>query len=440
MKIRGLIVAAVVLLALLGTLYWSGHRKSSEDKSTKSADAPPILKLDENSITRVELKKKDSEPIVLAKNAAGKWEISEPKKLAADQSTVTSAVSSLASLNSERLVEDHATDLKQYGLEHPALEVDVTEKDNKTQRVLVGDETPTGSAVYAMLGGDPRVYTLATYSKSGIDKSLNDLRDKRLITIDSSKISRVELLRNNQTVEFGRNKEDWQILQPKPLRADNFQVAELVRKLTDARMNLSGPDKAAQEAASAFARGTPVATAKITDQSGTQDLQVRKNKDTYYAKSSVVEGAYKVDADLGQAIDKGLDDFRDKKLFDLGYDDPTKIEMHNGAKAYFLTRNGADWWSNGKKMDPGSVEQFVAKLRDLAATKFVESGFTNPTIQIALTSDDGKRVENVSIAKSGDGYIGKRDGEPTLYYLDSSSIDAMQKSADEIKPLVPAAK
>ena len=406
MKIRSLIAAAVVLIALLGTLYWSSHRKTSED-ATKSADvAPLILKLDENSINRVEWKRKDSTPVVLSKSNAGAWEITEPKKFAVDQSTATSTVSSLASLNSQRLVEDHAADLKQYGLEHPALAVDVTEKDNQTQKLLLGDETPTGSAIYAMLSGDSRVFTVPSYTKTGIDKSLNDLRDKRLITIDSSKISRLELVRKNETIEFGRNKDDWQILKPKPLRADNFQVAELVRKLT----------------------------------SGTQDLQIRKNKDAYFAKSSVVEGAYKVDADLGKAVDKGLDEYREKKLFDFGYNDPSKIENHNGPKTYFLTRDGADWWSSGKKMDAASVEEFVGKLRDLAASKFVESGFASPTMQLSVTSEDGKRVDNVSIAKSGEGYIGKREGEPTLYYLDSSSIDALQKSADDIKPFAAPVK
>ena len=28
--------------------------------------------------------------------------------------------------------------------------------------------------------------------------------------------------------------------------------------------------------------------------------------------------------------------FRNKKLFDFGYDDPNKLELHDGAKAYFL--------------------------------------------------------------------------------------------------------
>lgn len=435
MKIRSLIVAAFVLLVLVGTLYWSEHRKPGDETAKASADTPPtILKLDEAAITKLELKKKDTEAIVLARNNSGAWQMAQPTLLNADQSTVSSALSTLSSLNSERLVDDKVSDLKQYGLDQPVLEVDITEKDNKAQKLLLGDETPAGSAVYAMLAGDARVFTIASYNKTSIDKSLNDLRDKRLLPVSPDKISRLELIRKNQSIEFGRNQDEWQILRPSPLRADSYQVGELAQKLSDARMDLTGSDQDLREAGSLFARAAPVATAKVTDQSGTQELQVRKNKDTYYAKSSAVEGTYKVDTNLGQALDKGLDDFRNKKLFDFGFSDTSKIEMHNGSKAYFLTKGGSDWWSNGKKMDAGSVQAYISNLRDLAASKFAESGFANPTIEITVTSDDGKRVEKVSVAKSGTNYIARRENEPTLYQLDSSAVDALQKAADDIKP------
>jgi hypothetical protein len=435
MKIRSLIVATLIFLALGGTLYWSEHRKPTDESAKVSADTPPaILKLDEPTINRLELKKKGAEPIVLARNTSGAWQIAQPKPFNADQNAVSGEISTLSSLNSERLVEDKPADLKQYGLDHPAVEVDITEKDNKTQRLLIGDDTPAGGAVYAMLAGDPRIFTMASYNKTSIDKSLNDLRDKRLLTVSADKIRRLELIRTNQEIEFGRNKDEWQILKPKPLRADSVQVGELVGKLTDARMDLSGTDKDLKDAASAFVRATSVATAKVTDQSGTQELQVRKNKDTYYAKSSVVDGAFKVDSSLGQALDKGLDDFRNKKIFDFGLNDPSKIEMHNGSKAFFLSRSGSDWWSNGKRMDPGGVQPYISDLRSLTASKFVESGFANPTIEVTVSSDDGKRVEKVSITKSASGYIASRENEPTLYQLDSSAVDALQKAADDIKP------
>jgi hypothetical protein len=440
MRLR-LILAAVILLLLTGALYWSEHRKPAEDTAKASGDvAPAILKLDEASITKLELKKKDTEPIVLTRNGSGAWQIIEPKPFAADQSPVSSAVSTLSSLNADRLVDEKASDLKQYGFDHPSLEVDVTEKNNKTQTLLVGDDTPTGSDVYAMVAGDPRVFTMASYKKTSIDKNLNDLRDKRLLTVEADKISRLEVDRKDQIVEFGRNKDEWQILKPRPLRADSVQVGELVGKLTDARMDLAGSDKDIAEAASAFAKAAPVATIKLTDQSGTQQLQIRKYKDTYYAKSTMVEGAYKVGSDLGQAVDKGLDDFRNKKLFDFGFSDPAKLEMHAGATAYFLMKGGSDWWSNGKKMDTAGVEDLVEKLRDLTAAKFVESGFANPTIEVTVTSADGKSVEKVSIAKSGGAYIAQRENDPTLYELDSSAVGGLEKAAGEMKPVTASAK
>jgi Domain of unknown function (DUF4340) len=436
MKFRNLILATVVLLALMGTLYWSDHRKPDENTAKASTDASPaILKLDSSAVTKLELKNKDAEPIVLDKNSSGAWQIDRPKPIPADQSTVSGAVSSLASLSSERLVEDKVSDEKQFGLDPPATEIDITEKDNKTQKLLMGDATPTGNALYAMLAGDPRLFTMPTYEKASIDKSLNDFRDKRLITIDSDKMSRIDLVRKNQEIEFGRRKDEWQILKPKPLRADDMQVGDLARTLANAHMNLNGSDAGGNGAGTDFAHATPVATAKVTDQSGTQELQIRKSKDIYYAKSSVTDGAYKVDANLGQALDKGLDDFRNKKIFDFGYDEPNKIEMHDGSKTYFLTKGGNDWWSgNGKKMDAETAESFISQLRDLSASKFVENGFSNPMIQLTVTSDGGKRVENVSIAKAGNAYIAKRGNDPTLYQLDSKSVDELGKSADGLKP------
>src|SRR5438046_1630466 len=122
MKIRGLTIATVVLAALAGTLYWSNRHKPDETTQA-SADTPPkILTLKEGDITKVDLKKK-TEDIVLAKDSGGKWQITSPQTLSADQSAVSSMISTLSSLSSDRLVEDKASDLNQYGLSQPTIEV-----------------------------------------------------------------------------------------------------------------------------------------------------------------------------------------------------------------------------------------------------------------------------------------------------------------------------
>jgi hypothetical protein len=438
MKMNSLLIAAIVLAALSGVLYWSNHRKPAEPAVKISADTPPkILTLAEADIAKVDIKKRSGDEVTLAKNDAGKWQIMGAKPLPADQNEVSSMLSTLSSLSSERLIEEKATNLADYGLAQPAVEVDVTEKDNKAQRVLIGDNTPAGNAVYVALAGDPRVFTLANSSKTSLDKSAKDLRDKRLLLFEQDKLSRVDLTAKKVDIEFGRNKDQWQIVKPKPLRADDSKVEELIRKLGDAKMDLSASDDDQKKAAAAYSSGTPVATAKVTDASGTEELQVRKNKEDYYAKSSAVEGVYKVGSDLGTALDKSVDDFRNKKLFDLGFTDPDKIELHDGAKSYFLTKGGSDWFSaDGKKVDAIGAEGFVEKVRDLAASKFADSGFISPVIEVTVTSNSGKTVEKVLIAKDGDHFVAKRDGEPALYQLDPVVVSGLEKAAEDMKPAV----
>ena len=443
MKNSGLIIAAVVLAALTGALYWSNRHPASENTTKASLDTPPkILSLKQEDISKVQIKRMGGEELDLVKGGAGKWQItSAPEPLGADQEAVGNLLSTVSSLNSDRLVDDKAADLSQYGLSQPSFEVDVTAKDAKTQKLFLGDTTPAGNAVFAKLEGDPRVFTVASYNKSSIDKTANDLRDKRLLTLDFDKLSQVELITKKQDITFGRNKQEWQIIKPRPLRADNFQVEEIVRKLREAKMDVSTADADAKKAAAAFASGTQVATAKLTDAAATQELQIRKSKNDYYAKSTVLPGIFKVPSDVGQGLDKNVDDFRNKKLFDFGFDDPGKVEIHDGAKAYFLTKGGQDWFSaDSKKMDAPSVQSLIDKIRELSASKFVDSGFTTPAIELTVTSNDGKRVEKVLISKSGDNYIAKRENEPALYQLDSSSVTDLQKFAADVKPAPVAAK
>src|SRR5258706_11648294 len=442
MKNSGLLIAAVVLAVLSGVLYWSNHHPASENTAKASIDTPPkILALKQEDISKIEIKKKGGEAVGLSKTSAGKWEITAPKPLGADQESVSSLLSSVSTLNSERLVDDKPTDLAQYGLAQPALEIGLTSKDAKPQKLLVGDDTPVGNAVFAKLDGDPRVFTIASYNKTSLDKSANDLRDKRLLTLDFDKLSQLELVTRKQDIQFGRNKQEWQIVKPKPSRADNFQVEEVVRKLREAKMGTASGDADARKAAAAFASATQVATAKLTDAASTQELQIRKSKDDYYAKSSAIPGIYKVPSDVGVGLDKNLDDFRNKKLFDFGYDDPNKVELHDGAKAYFLTKGGQDWWSaDSKKVDSPAVQTLIDKIRELSASKFVDSGFTAPVMELTVTSNDGKRVEKASISKSGDTYIAKRENDSSLYQLDSSAVTDLQKLAADVKPAPAAGK
>jgi hypothetical protein len=440
MRIRGLLVAVVLLAALGVGLYFSNREKAAE-AAKPPADAPPkILALTEGDITKVTLKKKGADETVLEK-ANGKWQITAPKPYPADQDTASQLVASTANVSGDRVVEDKASNLSAYGLNAPMLEVDITGKGGKVSKLKIGDDTPTNSGSYAIVDGDPRVFTVASYVKTGVDKSLNDLRDKRLLRFDQDKLSRVELIAKKQDIEFGRDKDQWQIVKPKPLRADGLQVDEMLRKLKDAKMDLTLSDDDAKKAAAAFASGTPVATVKLTDPSGTQEIEIHKNKDDYYAKSSVAPGVFKTTPELGAGVDKALDDFRNKKLFDFGFNDPGKIQMHANGKSFDFQKGGDDWFSNGKKMDSTSIQSFVDKLRDLAATKFLDTpSLGASTADITVVSNNGKLTEKLLIAKQGSDYVAQRQNEPAIYGLDTKTVDDLVQAASDVKPAPPVKK
>jgi hypothetical protein len=275
-----------------------------------------------------------------------------------------------------------------------------------------------------------------------VDKSLNDLRDKRLLTFDQDSLARVELDSKGQDIEFGKNNQgDWQVLKPGPYRADGLQVEELLRKLKDAKMDFSGSEDDRKKAATAFASAAPVATAKVTDKSGTEELQVRKaSSGDYYAKSSVADGVWKATSDLGDGLNKKVDDFRNKKLFDFGFDDPNKIDMHDGLKSYDFVRAGDKWFANGKEVDSVGIQSFIDKLRELSAVKFAESSFGAPSIDLGVVSKENKRTEKASFVKQGDGYLAKRDNEPTLYQLDAKTVQDLETAAAGVKPAAPPKK
>jgi uncharacterized protein DUF4340 len=300
MKFRGLIVAVIVLAALAGVLYWSQHRKPPAENATVPAATPAILKIDPSSVTQLVIKQKGSDPVTL-KKTDGKWQITDPKMYRADQEAVAGVLSTLSALSADRVVEEKTADRKQYGLDEPVAEVDVG-----TRQLMLGDDTPAGGDLYAAVTGDPRVFTVSSYTKTSLAKSLNDLQDKSLLTLNPDKVSRVELVKKGQDLEFDRTKDGWQILKPSTSPADATAVNDLVRTLTNAKMDLTG-------VATGFVQATPVGTAKLTGDSGVQTLEVRKNKDDYYAKSSTMEGTYKIDSSIGAAFYKKLDEFLPKK-------------------------------------------------------------------------------------------------------------------------------
>lgn len=432
-----LAIASILLAALAGVLYWSNHHQNNKPTPAAAETGPIVLKADPAAVTALTIQTKAAPAVSLARNN-GAWQIVAPQSMPADQEQVSMLLSSLSPLTAQELVTPSAANFDQYGLAAPSVEIDLTQKGQPEQKLLLGDDTPVGNSTYAMLAGSPRVYTIASYAKSALTKTADDLRDKRLITIPADQMSRIDLTHAGAAIVLAHNAGNWALQKPAPYRTDSLAADSLASALAGAQMETTQPP--AKELATAYANAKPVATVQVTGPSGTQSLDVRMMNNIDYVKSSALPGIYEVDSSLGDSLSKSVDDFRSKQLFDFGDADPSSIDIQIAGprpSTIDLVHNPQAWWRNGQKMNADQVESLVSALRDLTATKFATSGFTQPQITISVTSD-GKQekveIAKIAATKSAAQYIARRANDPSLYVLDPGAVEGLESAATSITP------
>jgi len=438
------LLIAVVLLAILGGLvyYTEENPPAPDDEQVKVVD------LKAADIQAVTVRRPGQEPLTVRRSGDSDWTFAEPSSMKVDGFAAETLIAGLTPMSASRVVEEQVTDWAPYGLTgEGTLRVEVEAKEGKSYQITFGNNTPTGSAVYARLEGDPRLFTLLSGVKGGFEKEPFDLRDKKLLAIDPAKISRMVLKTGAETLEFGKSGDDkWQILQPKPLRADNFAVGDLARALQSAEMTAVLAEGEAPADPYFFAK--PYAAAEVTSEDGTHTLTVAQGEgDTFYAQSSdLAGGVYEVSKTLADGLRKQLSDFRNKKLFDFGYQDPVKLELRDGETRLTIAKKGEDWVaaSDGdRQLDAAKVQSVIDSLRNLTAISFASDeaadqakyGLDSPLIEATVTPAEEGAQEKVVINAAQDRFYAAIPGLPTTYELEKISFDLIRRSmADALKP------
>jgi hypothetical protein len=435
MKPGRLLIAAVLLAALSGALMWSN--KEQKAKEGKPADdAPPkVFSFKEDEVKQIDIKRKEGEKITtVIFDAKGKWQITAPVALPAESTQVASITSTAANLAADRVVDPNVTDLASYGLEPAVMELAITTKDGKKQNLRFGENTPVGMNIYAKLDGDPRLFAIAAYNKATFDKVANEMRDKHLLDFTGGKILKLELNAKKQTIEFNKiNDTDWQIAKRRPMRTDSYTVDDIVNKLKNSILDGTATEADLKNGEAVFASSPMFVAVKITDSNATQSIEIHKAKDEYWVKSSALKNINRVTKEIAEGFDKAMDDFRNKKVFDFGFSDPTKVEITDNGKTSTFEKQGEKWLSGGKTMDAPGVQSFIDKVRDLSAVKFPETGFASPTVTLTVVSNGGKKTEKVEISIAGGGIIARREGEANLYELDANIVKDLRQAASDIR-------
>jgi hypothetical protein len=435
------LVALLLLGALWGAFILYDRRTSSAEKATSNPPQEKILPLASSHIQSVTFRPRDGEAFTCRREGKD-WAIVEPKKLPADQSAISSLLTNLTSAAVEDVVAAQPTNLKDFGLDPPVESLEVS-TDAKPEKVALrlGEETPTSGGLYAQVGDNPRVVSLASYLKASLEKNLFDVRDKRAMTLDADQIHRIEVEAKGKRWTVAKNPDGiWDVELPPPVRADRFAVEGLVNQLRNLSMqSIVAEDK---KKSAAYGLGSPSLVVKLTSPAGSQSIVLgRKDGDKYDAMNSALDPVFTVNADVLTQFQKDPADLRNKDLFAFSPFDANHLEVET-PKGHWVFDKQKDTWKEiapkAKDLPADKAQSLLTTIHDLRATSFPSNGtpaavgLTKPAYRFQVQFGDKNQKDVVEAAKVGDHVYARRSDDPLASELPKTALDEIEKALGEL--------
>jgi len=441
MKQNPLLIAVLVLVVLGGFVYYT-----RENPPEPEPDTVPLVRVEEAAIRRVTVLKPGGETVVVQREANQPWTFGNGVAALADDSAINLMITNLATLDASRVVQDGTTDWAPYGLEGDGqLRVTMETSAGDPKSIIFGEDTPTGSSVFARLDGDPRLFTAFSYARDNFDKTVFDWRDKRLLRVSPDTTTTLSLDIGARRLKFAKEGQNWRIVEPAQLRADRLAVGDLERELSSARMS-SVLAEGDQAAVSQYSVSRPYAVAEIVDASGSHVLTIAEGGPSgYYAKSSDLPGIYEAPESLAASLDKDLAAYRERKLYDFGFGDLSRIDVRDGDKRATIERKDDKWLlstDGGREVAALQVQALIDSLRNVSAIGFPANddsaqsryGLGAPVIEAETTlAVDGAIAEKVVISDPAQPQVyAARAGEGPTYEVEKDAIDKVRQAIDDI--------
>jgi len=442
---RSTLILLVIFLGLLGYIYFYESRRPA---TPPVEEKPKAFTVQPDKIEELNVKAASGETTRLKKAAAG-WEVVEPVSMNAAESEVTSITQGLASLEIQRVVDENPSDLSQFGLAQP--KVDVAFRANGQTgltHLLIGDKTPTGSELYAKTQDQQKVFLISSYLDGTFNRTPFDLRDKAILKFDRDKVTGLEIARPKDALAFAKDGSRWNLDKPIRATADYATVEGLIGQIQSAQMVALTANDAKE--LNRYGLDKPSVTTTIVTGEGRTTLQVGKRSNdggAFYARDTARPLVFTISQALVTDLEKSASDYRLKDIFEFRPFNATRLELTRDKQTLvFEKAKGADPNAPGKwqevtpakkDVDNAKFEGALTQLSALRADSFVDAnastGLKTPVASVGVKFDDGKKEERVTFGKSGSDVYAARGNEAGAAKLDAAAFDSAMNAFNEFK-------
>src|SRR6266508_1842270 len=440
-------IALVLVLAGLGAyIYFVTWKQPATDTGKKQDKVFASVEADKIEEIKVTSAAGDATTV---KKEGGAWQLKQPIAAKADESEVSGIASALSSVEIVRVIDENPTNLNDYGLSNPRIEIDFKAGGDKDYRkLLIGEKSPTGSDMFAKRNDEKKVFLIPAFQESTFNRSTFDLREKTLLKFDREKVDGVDVAAGGKETAFAKEGGEWKITRPLQVRADFGSVEGLIGRLQSAQMKSIVADEPAAADLKTYGLDKPEATITLNAGSSRATLLLggKSADNTIYARDASKPMVMTIDSSLLDEVKKGPDDYRRKDLFEFRAYNANRVEITRNGQTIVFERikgqgeNAQDKWRrvgpNPAEVDRDKVEGVLSRLANMRASSFVEStaktGVDKPSMTVYVKFDDSKKEERVAFGKDGADVFASRPGEPGAAKTDPTDFTEVNKSLDEL--------
>jgi hypothetical protein len=326
-------VILIVLLVIAGVWLFIDRTSTkpltpSPENGVQADTGKKILDISETTVTKVEITPASGTKIVLTKKDS-KWRLTEPVDAPADQFAVDDLVRSLTDMRSKGAVDTATAGAAKYTV--------TLEAAGKTSKFALSDKSLVGDTVYVTLDGASQSQVASADAFDKLDKPVDDLRDKQLVSTPSTEIKQVRVEGQGTKFALAKTAKGWEITEPQKMPAEETAASDILYAITGLRaVGFAGND-----VASLTGLDKPVATISFsTAAPGTQPSASQPamttialgryediRKQNIYATIVGSNVIARVPATILESIKKQPLDLRDKKAIDIEPADVTEIRL-----------------------------------------------------------------------------------------------------------------
>src|SRR4051794_7747609 len=194
-------IALIVVLAGLGAyIYFVTSKVPAGGSTSDDAKKDKVFtSLQADKIEEVKVSTAAGDTTTLKKDGTA-WKITQPSEMAASESDVSQLTSALGQLDIVRVIDENPSNLGDYGLSNPRVEVDFKAAGDKDYRKLyIGEKTPTGGDFFAKRNDEKKVFLIAATNDTAFNRTSFDFRDKTLVKFDREKVDGIDVTAGGKT-------------------------------------------------------------------------------------------------------------------------------------------------------------------------------------------------------------------------------------------------